>query len=300
MNRLGVRTVTGDLIVSPSFTMNFSSSPRSSGGRLYDTLDATRRPAAAQRSWFDECQMKNDQACLTGAQPSVSVMGEVYVGSVPAGAQMLVTQHSSQLVDILKVLLCYSNNFMAERLGEGMGGASGLQSFLVREVGVPAGEVRLSSTSGLGFNRLSPRSMMKVYVALRAELARHKLQTSDIMSVAGIDPGTLQKRYSASPSRGSVVAKTGTLGHTDGGVSALVGEFRARDGETLLFVIFNRRGNVSRFRQDQDCLVASLQSTRGGPALFDYTPHALAMRLLDTELNARNSSEYEPPPNDER
>jgi D-alanyl-D-alanine carboxypeptidase/D-alanyl-D-alanine-endopeptidase (penicillin-binding protein 4) len=298
MNRLGVRTVTGDLIVSPGFTMDFQSSALRSGERFYDTLDATRRPADAQRLWFEECQAKNDQACFTSS-PSVAVMGAVYVASVPPGAQVLLTQRSSPLVDVLKVLLCYSNNFMAERLGEGMGGASGLQSFLIRDVGLPAAEVRVASTSGLGINRLSPRSMMKVYVALRDELAKHKLQTSDLLPVAGIDPGTLQKRYAASPSRGSVVAKTGTLPRTDGGVSALVGEMRAQNGETLLFVIFNRRGSVIRFRQDQDGLVASLQSARGGPALFAYTPHALAMRLADTEFNARNGSEYEPTPNDE-
>jgi D-alanyl-D-alanine carboxypeptidase len=142
--------------------------------------------------------------------------------------------------------------------------------------------------------------MMKIYVALREELARRKLQPSDILPVAGIDPGTLQKRYATSVGRGSIVAKTGTLGHTDGGVSALVGEMRAQDGETLLFVIFNRRGSVYRFRQDQDSLVASIQAARGGPALFDYTPHTLAMRLSDTEFNAKNKGEYEGNPNDQR
>ncbi|MDT7604506.1 MAG: hypothetical protein QOF61_2503 [Acidobacteriota bacterium] len=299
MNRLGVRTVTGDLIISPGFTMDFQSSALRSGERFYDTLDATRRPATAQRSWYDECQAKNDQACFTSS-PSVAVMGAVYVSPVPPGAQVLLTQRSSPLVDVLKVLLCYSNNFMAERLGEGMGGAQGLQSFLIREVGIPADEVRIASTSGLGVNRLSPRSMMKVYVALRAELAKRKLEPSDILPVAGVDPGTLQRRYAASTSRGSVIAKTGTLGHTDGGVSALVGEMRAQNGETLLFVIFNRRGSVLRFRQDQDSLVASLQSVRGGPAIFNYTPHALAMRLADTEFNARNKDEYESIPNEER
>jgi D-alanyl-D-alanine carboxypeptidase/D-alanyl-D-alanine-endopeptidase (penicillin-binding protein 4) len=299
LNRLGVRTVTGDLIVSPGFTMNFSSSAQHSGERFYDTLDATRRPAAATRSWYDECQAKNDQTCFT-TSPSVAVMGAVYVAPVPQGAQMIVTQRSSTLVDVLKVLLCYSNNFMAARLGEGLGGASNLQSFLVRQVGIPAGEVRLESTNGLGINRLSPRSMMKIYVALREELARRKLQPSDILPVAGVDPGTLQKRYATSTGRGSIIAKTGTLGHTDGGVSALVGEMRAQDGETLLFVIFNRRGSVYRFRQDQDSLVASIQSARGGPALFDYTPHTLAMRLSDTEFNAHNKGEYEGNPNDQR
>lgn len=298
MNRLGIRTVTGDLIVSPGFTMDFSPSALRSGERFYDTLDATRRPATATNSWYEECQAKKDQACFTSV-PGVAVMGAVYVAPVPAGAKVLLTQRSSALVDVLKVLLCYSNNFMAERLGESMGGASGLRSFLVREVGLPAGEVRLASTSGLGVNSLSPRSMMKVYVALRAELAKHKLEPSDILPVAGVDPGTLKKRYTDPASRGSVVAKTGTLGRTDGGVSALVGEMRTQNGETLLFVIFNRRGSVYRFRQDQDALVTSIQSSRGGPAPFQYTPHTLAMRLADTEFNARNKNEYEGVSNDQ-
>jgi D-alanyl-D-alanine carboxypeptidase/D-alanyl-D-alanine-endopeptidase (penicillin-binding protein 4) len=299
MNRLGVRAVTGDLVISPGFTMNFSPSALRSGERLYDTLDATRRPAAATRNWYEECRVKGDQSCFTGS-PSVAVMGAVYVANVPQGAQVLLTQRSSRLVDVLKVLLCYSNNFMAERLGESLGGPANLQGFLVRQIGLPADEVRLESTNGLGVNRISPRSMMKVYVALREELAGHKLRPSDILPVAGVDPGTLQKRYAMSAGRGSVVAKTGTLGRTDGGVSALVGEMRAQDGETLLFVIFDRRGSVYRFRQDQDSLVASIQSARGGPAAFDYTPHALAMRLSDTEFNARNKNEYEGTSNDER
>ncbi|HVG30638.1 MAG TPA: D-alanyl-D-alanine carboxypeptidase [Pyrinomonadaceae bacterium] len=298
MNKLGVRTVTGDLVVSPGFTLDFQPSALRSGERFYDTLDSTRRPAAATNSWYEECQAKNDQACFTSV-PSVAVMGAVYVAPVPAGATVLLTQRSSTLADVLKVLLCYSNNFMAERLGEMMGGATGLQGFLVREVGLPAADVRLASTSGLGVNRLSPRSMMKVYVALRGELARHRLEPSDILPVAGVDPGTLKKRYTEPASRGSVVAKTGTLGRTDGGVSALVGEMRAQDGETLLFVIFNRHGSPYRFRQEQDALVTSIQSARGGPAPFQYTPHTLAMRLADTEFNARNKNEYEGTSNDQ-
>jgi D-alanyl-D-alanine carboxypeptidase/D-alanyl-D-alanine-endopeptidase (penicillin-binding protein 4) len=191
------------------------------------------------------------------------------------------------------VLLCYSNNFMAERLGDTLGGPSGLRQFLISTVGLKPEEVRLASTSGLGINRLSPRAMMKVYRALVAELAAHQLLPSDILPVAGIDPGTLEKRYTSYTARGSVVGKTGTLGRSDGGVSALVGQMRTRDGETLYFVIFNQRGNVYRFRTMQDALVSEQQYARGGPAPFAYTPHTLAMRLADTELRAANSKEYE-------
>jgi D-alanyl-D-alanine carboxypeptidase/D-alanyl-D-alanine-endopeptidase (penicillin-binding protein 4) len=299
LNEMGIRTVSGDLIVAPRFTMNFSASSVRSGESLYDTLDATRRPAAATRAWYEERVLLSDNAALQTTTPSVAVMGAVYVNSVPLGARLLFTHKSSTLVDVLKVLLCYSNNFMAERLGDTLGGADGIERSLVRDLGIPAGEIRFSTASGLGVNRLSPRNMMKIYRALLGELRRHGLSAVDILPVAGIDPGTLQKRFAFHPSRGSVVAKTGTLIRTDGGASALVGQMRAQNGEVLLFVIFNQRGSVVRFRNAQDTLLYSLQSARGGPRQFTYTPTALAMRLADTEFNtaqAEGKEEFEPAP----
>ena len=296
LNRQGVRVVTGDLIVAPRFTMNFDWSAQRSGNKLYDTLDATRRPAPAVRAWNEERLVLGDQASLQSV-PSVAVMGAVYVDSVPAGARTLLLHRSSKLADILKVLLCYSNNFMAERIGDTLGGPQALQRFLISTVGVRPEEVQVASASGLGKSRITPRAMMKVYRALSDELAKNNLSPSDIISVAGVDPGTLEKRYTSEQSRGSVIAKTGTLIRTDGGASALVGQMQTRTGETLLFVIFNQRGNVLRFRINQDALITQIQNSRGGPAPFNYRPLTLAMRLTDTEQSAlmpASDEEYEP------
>jgi serine-type D-Ala-D-Ala carboxypeptidase/endopeptidase (penicillin-binding protein 4) len=296
LNRQGIRNVTGDLYVAPGFTMNFDWSAQRSGEQLYDTLDATRRPARATSAWDEERAAtgitQNPDGMTT---PSVAVMGAVYVDSVPANARPLLVHRSSTLVDVLKVLLCYSNNFMAERIGDTLGGPQGVRRFLMDKVGIPPAEVMLSSTSGLGINRVTPRAMMKIYRALRDELMKSQLSPSDILPVAGIDPGTLQKRYVSGASRGSVIGKTGTLGRTDGGASALVGQMRTRGGETLLFVIFNHHGNIWRFRQNQDALVTEIQNSRGGPAPFDYTPLTLAMRLNNTEVDpaAARKDEYE-------
>src|SRR6185369_1616679 len=121
LNQLGILKVSGDLVIAPSFTMNFSSSARRSGEQLYDTLDSTLRYAEAVRAWNYERTLLKDQASLQTV-PSVAVMGAVVVGPVSPGAKLVLTQKSSRLVDILKVLLCYSNNFMAERIGESLGG----------------------------------------------------------------------------------------------------------------------------------------------------------------------------------
>jgi D-alanyl-D-alanine carboxypeptidase/D-alanyl-D-alanine-endopeptidase (penicillin-binding protein 4) len=298
LNQLGVKTVTGDLVVAPRFTMNFSPSSQRSGERLYDTLDSTRRPAAAARAWTDSRFAMGDAEALRST-PSVAVMGAVYVDSVPKTARAISTHYSPALADVLKVLLCYSNNFMAERLGDQLGGAQGLEDFLARELGFRRGEFRLASASGLGVNRLTPRQMMKVYRALLDTLHESKLKAADILPVAGVDPGTLQKRYADKPNRGSVIAKTGTLPRTDGGASALVGQMRVRDGATLLFVVLDQRGSVVRFRQWQDSVVSEVQTTRGGPLAFTYSPQTMAIRLSASEFDSARAAgldEYEQAP----
>jgi D-alanyl-D-alanine carboxypeptidase len=295
LNQLGVKQVTGDLFVAPGFTMNFSASAKRSGERLYDTLDATLRQADAVRAWNYERTLLNDRDGLETV-PSVAVMGGVDVAPVAPSARLLLTQKSSKLVDILKVLLCYSNNFMAERIGEALGGPDSVKQQLIATLGLTPDDLRIASLSGLGVNRISPRVMMKIYRELRSELLRRGLSPASIMPVAGIDPGTLEDRFTGLAWRGSVIAKTGTLTRTDGGASALVGQMKAANGEVLLFVIMNQRGSVLRFRENQDFLVMLVQNTRGGPKPFEYKPLMLTMQLSHTESTVSASEEYEPPP----
>jgi D-alanyl-D-alanine carboxypeptidase/D-alanyl-D-alanine-endopeptidase (penicillin-binding protein 4) len=300
LNTLGVRTVTGNLVVAPGFTMNFSASARASGEMLYDTLDATLRSGDATRAWIYERTALGDRNRLQTV-PSVAVMGEVEVGSVVPGARTLLSHKSSKLTSILKVLLCYSNNFMAERIGDGLGGTESVRRHLIARVGIPPEQIYLASLSGLGVNRVTPRAMMKIFRALRFELQRYRLTPADIMPVAGIDPGTLEDRFTGPAWRGSVIAKTGTLIRTDGGASSLVGQMRTARGDVLLFVIFNQRGSVLRFRDNQDSLVMQVQISRGGPRAFTYKPLTLSMKLADTESVTRSSvTEFEPQVNTQR
>jgi D-alanyl-D-alanine carboxypeptidase/D-alanyl-D-alanine-endopeptidase (penicillin-binding protein 4) len=296
LNRLGIRTVTGDLIVAPRFTMDFDGSAQRSGNYLYDTLDHTRRSALATTAWTDQRKAVGDNVSLQTV-PSVAVMGAVYVDSVPPRARILITHKSSKLTDILKALLCFSNNFMAQLIGETLGGPEGVRQMMITKFGVNASEIHLASTSGLYANRMTPRAMMKIFRALRDELAVYGMTAADIMPVAGIDPGTLEKRYLEVASRGSVIAKTGTLLRTDGGASALAGQMLTASGETLLFVIFNMSGDVLRFREYQDALVTQIQCTLGGPAPFNYRSQALTIRLAGSEIDTSKpgqEDEYEP------
>src|SRR5215217_5006331 len=172
LNKLGIKQVSGDLYVAPGFTMNFSASAKRSGERLYDTLDSTLRYAEAVRAWNYERTLLNDRASLETV-PSVAVMGGVNVAPVPPSAKLLLTQKSSKLVDILKVLLCYSNNFMAERIGEALGGPESVRQQLITDLSLAPEDLKIATLSGLGVNRMSPRVMMKIYRALRQELQKH-------------------------------------------------------------------------------------------------------------------------------
>src|SRR6185369_4664895 len=86
------------------------------------------------------------------------------------------------------------------------------------------------------------------------------LALEDILPIAGVDAGTLSKRF-GDAYRGSVVAKTGTLS----GVSALAGVAYTRTRGPLLFVIYNRGGSVPSFRAAQDETVKKIITMYGGP-----------------------------------
>jgi D-alanyl-D-alanine carboxypeptidase/D-alanyl-D-alanine-endopeptidase (penicillin-binding protein 4) len=287
LNKMGIRRVSGDLIVSPLFTMNYNPSALRSGVAFYDTMDAMRRSAAAVRSWQNHLAAKN-LANAPQSIPSVSVMGAVTTNNMPVNLRLVATHESSPLKDILKICLSYSNNFLAERLGDAVGGVFGVQRIVLETAQIPFEEFQIVTASGLGVNRVTPRAMMKIFRALHNELAKHKMSPTDIMPVAGIDEGTLKNRFTDFRSRASVIGKTGTLPNSDGGVSSLVGQMGTASGEVLFFVIFNQRGNVNRFRSYQNEFVTYLQNQRGGAAPFAYLPKSFSTLLANSRVETGN------------
>ena len=283
LNRMGVRTVTGDLVVTDNFAMNYSTSPQRSSQALFATFDATKRSAAATRVWTNYLIASGKQQPVTGL-PSVVFSGNVYVQPMPSNAKLLFTHESTPMRDIVKVMMCYSNNFVSERLGDMLGGPYAVARIVQQNTGVQPAEFSIATASGLGINRVTPAAMMKLLRVLRNDLARYRMTFADIMPVAGLDRGTLENRFDTDFASGSVIGKTGTLGNTDGGVSSLAGEINTRQGK-LLFVIFNQRGSVSRFRSFQNNYVSIIQSVFGGAAPIAYSPTSLDFRMAKTRFS---------------
>lgn len=283
LNKLGVRSVTGDLVVTDNFAMNYSGSSLASGHALFSAMDASKRSPAANRVWLNYLSYSGKFG-TTNTTPSVSFKGTVYVQPIPSSLRILFTHESAPLREIIKATLCYSNNFLAERLGDMIGGPYAVARLVQLNANIQPIEFSIQTSSGLGINRVTPNAMMQLLRVLRSDLARYKMTFSDIMPVAGIDKGTLENRFDNDFSTGSVVGKTGTLGQTDAGVSSLSGEINTRNGK-YLFVIFNQRGSVARFRSFQNGFVSLVQSQFGGPLPMAYDAASLETRLARSRVS---------------
>ncbi len=280
LNRIGIRSVQGDLILADTMVFNYGNVTARSGQTILSTMDAAKRPAAASRAW-GSFRINSGRYQQLNEMPSVSFTGTVLVQSRPADANLLFSHQSAPLKDVVKVMMSYSNNFLSEKLGDMAGGPFGIARTVQEDTGSAPQEFYIQTASGLGINRVTATAMMRLLRTLRAKLSEWDMTLEDVMPVAGMDSGTLVGRFATDFSRGSVVGKTGTLGRTDGGVSALAGEINTRNGR-LLFVIFNQRGSVPRFRSFQNYYISLIQGQFGGAAPIGYSGTSVDALLTKT------------------
>lgn len=283
LNRMGIRSITGNLIVTENFVINRTSSASRSAKSMLAYFDSEKRSSAAKRAWSD-FRFYSGKPGRFAESPGLVFSGEAAIGPIPPGTRLLFAHESAAMREIVKAMLSFSSNFLAARLGEMLGGPLAVARIVHQYTGAEPAEFYMQTSSGLGINRVTPRAMMKLLRALRADLARFDMRLADILPVAGMDEGTLENRFDTDFSRGSVVGKTGTLSHTDGGVSTLAGEMNTRSGK-VLFVIFNQRGRVSRFRAFQNSYISLIQGQLGGAAQLDYSPISIEARLATNRIS---------------
>jgi D-alanyl-D-alanine carboxypeptidase/D-alanyl-D-alanine-endopeptidase (penicillin-binding protein 4) len=240
VTKAGIARVDGNLVVCGPFT--FASYSK--------TADGTKHLASV---------VKKMGIRVSGTTSFRAVSGLGMRGN------MLSSHSSAYLRDILFTQNAHSINLTAERVGEAVGGPKGVEAFLTGSVGIPQAEISISRTSGLDYNRITPRSTVHLLQVMMQWMSQRNMEPEDIMPVAGIDAGTLQSRFKSADYRGAIVGKTGTLPSTDGGVSTLAGIMYTRDRGPILFAIFNTRGSVKAYRQLQDSLLQELIAESGGP-----------------------------------
>jgi D-alanyl-D-alanine carboxypeptidase/D-alanyl-D-alanine-endopeptidase (penicillin-binding protein 4) len=305
LNRAGIREVDGDLVVLGHFYFNFSTSLEASAKAFRNVLTPETWNAATRNAYprflamraAEEANAQQSSARLSPASsgtPSLRILGKTVTNpTVNTTSLTPIAVHTSlPLLRVLKGLNDFSNNWMATVIGNLVGGTDAVERFLKTEVGFKEDEVQFATPSGLGANYISPRGTISMLRKLVTYLEGKGLTIENILPVAGIDHGTLERRFTDA-FRGSVVAKTGTLS----GVSALAGVAYTRTRGPLLFVIYNRGGSVPSFRAAQDETIKKVITVFGGPAPIRYAP-ARDARLTQRTAEQGAQSLSSPSPRD--
>ena len=243
--RAGITRITGNLVVSGPFTYG-----------MFSTTDKATRALAqlTRRAGIRFTETANSQ----------TVRGLKITSYV-----------SPSLRDILFYQNAHSVNRIAERLGEAVGGPRAVEQFLIKDLDIAQTDISISHTSGLDFNRITPRATVQLFRELVFWLNLNNMQPQDVLPVAGLDAGTLQRRFTGEEYRGAIIGKTGTLPGTDGGVSTLAGIAYTRDHGPVLFAIFNTKGPVATYRKLQDQLMKGFIVESGGTPEGNASLHKL-------------------------
>jgi len=273
--RLGVRRVTGRLLVNPTFWIGSEDGSNGTladaqargvrmASRLRQALDPQRWGRLQRSAWHEVAQARGFDPARP---PRVAVIGGVGVDSEREG-ELLLVHRSGPLADTLRRFNCYSNNDI-ERIGSALGPVEELAGLIRVRCDAPREAVQFATTSGLGTNRLTPRLVVRLLREFRATAARAGLPVDSLLPVAGCDPGTVTGFFptlAGGPGAGAVIGKTGTLTATDGGVSVLAGYASTADGELVFCVVVPQAGGrLRRARRAEEQWILDLLAAHGGP-----------------------------------
>lgn len=269
LNTIGIKRVTGNLLIAGGFTMNYEADPTVAGNLLREGLNAD--------TWSKAAQTQYSTLPRGTPRPQVVIEGVVKLAATPpAQLTPLVRHHSLHLAQLLRQMNIYSNNAMAETLAASVGGAQVVAQRAAIAAAVPPAEIQLINGSGLGTeNRISPRAVCGMFQAIERYLQPDQLTVADLFPVAGRDRGTLAARKVPV----ATVAKTGTLWN----VSALAGVMPTRDRGSICFSIINHGNDVATFRTQQDMLLQQLLQHWGAQLPTPVQP--AANELIDTSRN---------------
>lgn len=248
LNQLGIQRVTGDLVITGNFTMNFETNPLKSGALLKQSLNAA--------TWGDG--IRAQYAKMPGvAQPNVAIAGAVRQGTATQG-QLIMQHQSLPLWNLVKRLNVYSNNVMSEALSQLLGGPSVVIEKAAKSAGISPAELSLINGSGLGVeNRISAHAASAMFSAVQRFATTQNLTIGNLFPISGTDVGTIEDREIPR----NAVVKTGTLND----VSALSGFLPTQSRGVVMFTIINRGTNLDGLRASQDVLLQQLQRQWGAP-----------------------------------
>ena len=278
LNRMGIRKVTGSVVVDATFWMGWENGSQGMNPdpvkratlmatRLRQALDVRRWNRATRQSWYAYAAGHDGPR---SPLPSVEVIGGARFETSPGGVETILFEHRSKpLAETLRRFNAFSNNDI-ERVAASIGSPSELSVLLADRLVAGTVPVHIQTASGLGENRLSPRQIVAMLRGFRSAAAGLGVDIEYLLPVAGCDPGTVNSafpRLSSPPFATALVAKTGTLTSTDGGITVLAGFLNTAQGEVVFCVAAPHvAGRIRLARHTEESFVVDLLNRRGGAA----------------------------------
>ena len=199
---------------------------------------------------------------------------------------------SSPLYRYVKEMNRVSNNHVADKIFEYLGGTAEFMKFAQRTMKLSNANLQFVNGSGNSvivgtsangslikeYNKASCETLIRVMIALQNTMRSQAMDLKDVMAVSGADTSTLNPRYDALP--GSLVAKTGTV---DPAI-ALAGMVSTAQGDVYFGYLYKTDG-ASDWNSAKDNIrtrVFDLVRKHGGRAVMHYTPVA----FLSFDLNS--------------
>jgi D-alanyl-D-alanine carboxypeptidase/D-alanyl-D-alanine-endopeptidase (penicillin-binding protein 4) len=270
LNEMGIRSISGNLIISGRFYMNYKENPLEAGELLKQSLNANL--------WGAEASAQHQTLPAGTARPNVVIEGSVSTKDFAQEQFIPLVKHNSlPLAELLKKMNQYSNNAMADMFAKAVGGASIVAKKSAEAAGFPQNEISLINGSGLGMdNRISPRAVCAMFLSIENILKPYKMSVSDVFVVIGKDPGILEPRQLPQ----LAIVKSGSLDS----VSAVAGALPTQEQGTVWFSIINVGNNLTGFRSEQENLLEDFSTEWG---LSQSLPQELSpnpQRLTKTSL----------------
>lgn len=275
LNRMGVRRIAGSVVVDSTFWMGWENgsqgmNPNPVGRatlmatRLRAALDSRRWSRATRQAWYAYA-LRNGMRL--SPLPSVEIVGGARFQPARSGDETVLFEHRSKpLAATLRRFNAFSNNDI-ERVAASIGSPNELSALLADRLVSASAPVRIQTASGLGENRLSPRQIVAMLRAFRSSASNLGVEIENLLPVAGCDPGTMSffPRLSSPPFSTALVAKTGTLTTTDGGITVLAGFLNTASGEVAFCVaVPHAAGRIHLARRSEESFVVGLLNRRGG------------------------------------
>ena len=245
LNKIGIQRVTGNLIITGKFYMNFESNAKTAGNLLKQGLNS--------QIWQREALTQYQTLPPETPKPQVIIDGVVEVSpSTPENIKLLIRHYSFPLVELVKKMNQYSNNLMADMLAEAVGGYQVVATKAAELTGVPKEEIQLINGSGLGEeNRISPRAATGMFLAINNYLQQYNMSVADAFVIVGKDKGILDERKQLP---NFAVVKSGTLNY----VSSLAGALPTKEKGVIWFTILNKGPSVTQLRNQQEILLRDI------------------------------------------